>query len=137
MTYYNPWLYNNKILEDEDLENYVGFVYKITNKLNGKFYIGKKSSISTKTKIIKGKKKKTKSISAWKSYWGSSSYLKEDIEKLGKENFSREVLHLSKTKTDLSYLELKEQILQGVMETDLSYNIWIMVRIRKNNVKLI
>ena len=134
--YNNPWIYENKIFESEDIGDAIGFVYLITNKVNNKFYIGKKSLSMSKTKQIKGKKKKTRVESLWKGYYGSSPALKEDVDRLGKENFKREILHLCYSKTDLTYLELREQIDRRVLETETAYNDWIMCRVRKVNIKL-
>ena len=65
---------NNWILEESDLleipEEYYGFVYRITDRTTNKQYIGKKLFYSSKTRQIKGKKKKTKVESDWKSYLG-------------------------------------------------------------------
>ena len=58
MSYDNPWLYNGQVVDSEVLENYLGFVYLITNLTNNKKYIGKKLLKRTKTKVVKGKKKR-------------------------------------------------------------------------------
>ena len=134
--YNNPWIYENKIFESENIGNAIGFVYLITNIVNGKKYVGKKSLSMSKTKQIKGKKKKSRVESAWKNYYGSSPIVKAEVERLGKENFKREILHICNTKTDLTYLELREQIDRRVLETDMYYNDWIMCRVRKVNIKL-
>ena len=46
------WLWNNEPLENVP-ENAVSFVYRITNQINGKFYIGYKGFLAKKTKIVK------------------------------------------------------------------------------------
>lgn len=133
--YENPWTYKEQIYNGENSENYVGFIYIIRNKNDNKLYVGKKSLTQAKTKQYKGKKKKIRISSLWRSYYGSSPELLADISKLGKENFTREILHFCKSKSELAYMELKEQIERKVMETDNSYNGWIMVRVRKVNLK--
>ena len=52
------WYYKGKPLE-EIPEKTIGFVYCITNKLDGRCYFGKKLFWFSKTKQVKGKKKKT------------------------------------------------------------------------------
>ena len=120
--------------EEQIGDNY-GFVYIITNLSNNKKYIGKKFFYSSKTKQVKGKKKKIKVSSDWKDYYGSNNELKNDIELLGKELFKREIIHLCKSKGDCGYLEAKEQFVRHVLETDDYYNTWIMVRVRKSHLK--
>jgi len=71
------WFYKDKEFLSEDIKEYQGFVYCITFTDNNKKYIGKKFFYSTKSKIVKGKKKKIKLESDWKDYYSSSKYLKE------------------------------------------------------------
>ena len=52
------WIYKNKIFEEVPANAY-GYVYLITNNLTGRKYIGKKLFWFRKTKVVKGKKKKT------------------------------------------------------------------------------
>lgn len=118
-----------------DLSEYIGFVYLITNLISNKKYIGKKLLKFKKTKTVKGKKKKSLVESDWRTYWGSNDELKEDVKRLGEANFKREVLIFCKSKGELSYFELKEQVLAGVLESDEYYNSWIMARVRKDHLK--
>ena len=125
------WMYDGEIV-DKIPEGYIGFVYLITNKKNGKKYIGKKLAQFKKTRPpLKGKKNKRRSTveSDWKDYWGSSDNLLADVEKYGKENFLREILHYCESKGVLSYLEAKEQFDRRVLETDDYYNGIINVRV--------
>ena len=105
------WTYQDKIVE-EISEEYIGFVYLITNLTNGKKYIGKKlAKFKVTKKPLKGKKNKRRSTkeSDWRTYWGSSDHLNADVEQLGPENFTREILYYCTSRGELSYLEAKEQ----------------------------
>ena len=129
------WLYQNKEFLEDMIGRYYGFVYCIENLITRRRYIGKKFFYSSRTKIVKGRKKRYKIFSDWKTYHGSNGELKTDVETLGANNFRREILRLCKTKTECAYYEGKEQFSRGVLESDEYYNGWIMCRIRKRNWK--
>ena len=130
-----PWFYNHTPIESiEDIpefEDKIGFIYKITNKLTGKIYIGRKNlkhkrktKISAKEKKATATRKRFKQVvkeSDWKEYWGSCKELLEDIKTLGEEHFSREILEFSCNQKNLSYLEVKYQFRYNVLEEH-SYN---------------
>ena len=125
------WTYNN-ISVDELPEGCEGFVYLITNLTNDKKYIGKKLARFKKTKPpLKGKKNKRRSTieSDWRDYWGSSDRLNEDVALLGPSNFTREILYYCTSRSELSYLEAREQFDRKVLETDEYYNGIINVRV--------
>lgn len=127
------WLYNNEPFLDPG-DNW-GFVYIITNKLNGKKYIGKKFFWSTKRKQVKKVRKRYKAESDWKTYWSSSEELKADVAALGEENFTREIIHLCKSKGTTNYLEAKEQFQKAVLENKEEwYNSWIMVKVSRSHL---
>jgi hypothetical protein len=129
------WLYEGQEL-NEIPEGYIAFVYLITNKIDNKKYIGKKLFYFSKSKTVKGKKKKFKEESDWKTYWSSSDDLKADVSKLGEENFTREILHLCRNKGESTYLEAKQQFLNEVLENpDKWYNRNIMARVHASHVK--
>lgn len=77
-------------------------IYKITNKINGKFYIG-----AHKTKDKND------------SYMGSSSVLKNAIKKYGKDNFIKEII-FEASSLDEMYLKEKEMV---VLDRAISYNL--------------
>jgi hypothetical protein len=129
------WIYDNIDFTEDLIGDNYGFVYEITNLTNKRKYIGKKFFYSAKTKQVKGKKKKVKVASDWKTYYGSNAELVNDVKEHGEENFKREILHLCKTKGECGYLEAKEQFVRGVMESEDYYNVWIMVRVRKSHIK--
>jgi len=109
-----------------------GFVYLITNLTNNKKYIGKKlAKFKTTKPPLKGKKNKRRGTkeSDWRDYWGSSDHLNADVLKLGKDTFTREILHYCPSRGVLSYIEAKEQFDRRVLETDEYYNGIINVRV--------
>jgi hypothetical protein len=116
-------------------ENDYGFVYIITNLQTNKQYIGKKLFWHKKTKTLKGKKKRYLAESDWKTYYGSSKELSEDIKLIGKELFKREIIHLCSSKGECSYKEAKEQFERGVLlNSELFYNDWIIVRVHRRHL---
>lgn len=131
------WNYKGKCMETPP-EGFYGFVYLVTNKLDGRIYIGKKAflykrktKLSKKAKKATGKRVKVDQVdSAWMNYYGSSEDIKADVLKLGKENFTREILYLCKNKSQMNYMEAKEQFARDVL-LDNSYNKWIRVRVFK------
>tara|TARA_B100000575_G_scaffold36593_1_gene24645 strand:- start:48 stop:470 length:423 start_codon:yes stop_codon:yes gene_type:complete len=125
------WYHNNKKINTlpEDCE---AFVYLITNKTNDMKYVGKKlAKFKTTKPPLKGKKNKRRGYkeSDWKDYWGSSDHLKADVEKLGEDKFTREILHFCPSRGVASYLEAQEQFDRKVLLTDEYYNGIINVRI--------
>jgi hypothetical protein len=129
------WLYQGKEFTDPE-SKLIGFVYLITCNVSGKRYIGKKLFWSTKRKQVKGKSKRIKVESDWKSYWSSSDELKADVKKLGEEKFTKEIIHLCYGKGELSYLEAREQFDRRVLESATDwYNSWIMVRVNASHLK--
>jgi hypothetical protein len=137
------WIFNNLIVEELP-EDCVGFVYLITNKATSRMYIGKKlakfSKTTYKTVKLKNGTKKKKKIrgkidSDWRDYYGSSIELNKDIESLGKENFTREILFYCKSKAECSYIEAREQFSRKVLESDQYYNGQISVRVHGSHIK--
>ena len=136
------WLYNNKLVETLP-EDCVGFVYLITNITNQRKYIGKKLAKFSKTtqktvKLKNGNKKKqkirTKVDSDWRDYYGSSPELTKDVEQIGKENFTREILYYCNSKSECSYIEAREQFSRRVLESKDYYNGHIQVRVHGSHI---
>jgi len=137
------WYYQNQLVETLP-EECVGFVYIITNLTNQRKYIGKKLAKFSKTtyrvhKLKNGTKKKkkirTKIDSDWREYYGSSPELSKDIEKLGADNFHREILYYCNSKAECSYVEAREQFSRRVLESDDYYNGHIQVRVHGSHIK--
>lgn len=126
--------------ENFKIEEWFGFIYKISNSIDGKYYIGKKFFWRTlKRPPLKGKKNKRheKQESDWKEYWGSSNELLADIQKLGKEKFKREIIGLYSTRWDVTYHELIKQIEHNAIFDPNSYNQILNVRLcRKKKYNL-
>lgn len=115
-TYDNPWLYNGQPFESEQIGEFFGFVYCITNIATGKKYIGRKYFGSLRKPAGKKKRKRVRKESDWKSYYGSSKALIRDLESLGVSSFRREILSLHKTKGEVNYFEVKTQFKNDVLE---------------------
>ena len=129
----NNWIFEDKIV-DQLPEWVTGFVYQITNTVNGRMYIGKKLARFKKSrKPLKGRVNKRRYTvdSDWKEYFGSSDELNADIKKFGKSKFKREILFYCKSKAELSYIEAREQFARKVLESDRYYNGHIRVRVHK------
>jgi hypothetical protein len=106
------WIYKNKIIETPPLDA-VGFVYKITRN-------NIKEDISSPLHYI-GKKNfylKNKKESNWKKYYGSSSWLQSDIEKYGEENFTREIIYICFSKSEMTFIEVSEQLERNVLQVN-------------------
>ena len=138
------WTYQGQVVEELP-EDCVGFVYNITNLITGRQYIGKKLAKFSKTtyktvKLKNGTKKKkkirSKIDSDWQEYYGSSPNLTADINTLGKDNFSREILYYCKSKAETSYIEAREQFDRKVLESDEYYNGHIQVRVHGSHIKI-
>ena len=106
----------------KNIKDYLGFIYIIENKLNNRKYIGKK--------LFWFKKKKKLVESDWKTYYGSCNELNADIEKFGKDNFTRIIVRLCKTRFEWSYYEMKMQVDNKVLFDPMYYNQLIRVRLR-------
>jgi hypothetical protein len=109
-----------------------GFIYEITCLKTNKKYIGKKQcKTKLKRKPLKGKtRRRIEEISTdWKLYTGSSAELNKDIETYGKDSFSFKILKTCRSKWELSYEEIKEQIKRDVLLRSDYYNGIVNVRI--------
>lgn len=85
---------------------FYGYVYLITNKLNGKKYVGMRASRKFD-----------------ETYWGSGILIQRAVEKYGKENFTREVLHWCKNHDELIITEVAELQSRNAAISDEYYNL--------------
>ena len=111
--YENAWLYEGKPFTSDDISNFFGFVYRITNTQNGRQYIGRKYFYQKRKP--KGGKRRVTSESDWKRYYGSSDELKQDVKEYGKDNFRREIISLHTTLGKVNYEETKQLFLHNVL----------------------
>jgi hypothetical protein len=138
MAYDNPWTYNGVPFESEDINEYYGFIYRITNTVNGHDYVGRKYFKTIKKRPpLKGKKNKRRETveTDWKDYWGSSARLVEDMARLGKDKFTREIIHLCKSRGETNYMEAYYQFKEGVLLKENNYNGIIQIKLGKGSVK--
>ena len=134
------WHYNEQPYDPDEteLEALVGFVYEIEEIQTGKKYIGKKlfwkSKILPITKTRK-RRKRTKVVSDWKTYYGSSESLKEQVVANGEDLYKRTILRLCETKGDCSYYEAKYQFDNDVLLRDDYYNEFIGLKVHYKHLK--
>ena len=137
------WLYETTLIESLP-EDCVGFVYLITNTVSGRKYIGKKLAKFSKTtyrvvKLKNGNKKRkkirSKIDSDWQTYYGSNDELNQDLQTLGSDKFTREILYYCTSKSQCSYIEAREQFRHQVLESDAYYNGQISVRVHGSHIK--
>jgi len=98
------WTYKNQPVT-EPPDGALGFIYVITHIPSGKRYLGRKQFWMSKTKIVKGKKKRIKVESDWRDYYSSSPDLLVMVEQQGKHNFEREIIMMVNSKSELVYAE--------------------------------
>ena len=130
------WYFYNTPSEftEADIGDNFGFVYLITHIPTGRKYIGKKFFTKAATRQVKGKRKKIRKSSDWELYWGSNKKLQEEVKTNGTDNYTREILHLCKTRSECSYWETWEIFNRHALMSDGYYNEWVSCKIRKDHV---
>ena len=137
--YENAWTYQGTAFTSDDINDFFGFVYRITNLESGKQYIGRKYFTSRRKPRSGKSKRRVTSESDWKRYYGSSDELKADVKRLGKEKFRREIISLHKTLGKVNYEETKQLFLHNVLTEALDdgtpayYNSNILGRYMRKN----
>jgi hypothetical protein len=129
------WTYQGEPFDTEEAKNWFGCVYIIKNLSNNRQYIGRKCFTAAGRKTVKGKVKKIRKDSDWLTYYGSSDELKADIERLGKDKFTREIVKLVKTRGELNYWETKYIIDAEAILRSSYYNAWFSAKIHSGHVK--
>ena len=135
--YENPWVYKDTTFTSDNIGDFFGFVYRITNLQTGRQYIGRKYFYQKRKP--KGGKRRITSESDWKRYYGSSDELKQDVREYGKDKFRREIISLHETLGKVNYEETKQLFLHNVLMealddgTPMYYNSNILGRYMKKD----
>lgn len=103
-------------------KDYIHYVYKITNCLNGKFYIGVHSLL------------KSKNIDPCEDgYWGSGTLIKFLTRTLGRQQFKKEIIFVGQTRQEI--FKKEKELVDIKMLTDLRcYNLVTGGKCRKGNI---
>ncbi len=128
------WTYRNKEFNQTEAEGYFGFVYIITHIPTNRKYVGRKFFTKAGTKQVNGKKKKIRKVSDWQTYWSSSEMLQEEVKQNGEDQYTREILYLCKTKSELSYWETYEIFNRHALLNEHYYNSWCSCKIHKKHL---
>lgn len=127
----------------------VGFIYRITDRMTGKIYIGlknvkhktkKKATIAEKKaalainklsriKVVRGLKE-----SDWVYYWGSCRPLLEDVFLNGGDRYTREIIELACSKKMLGFAEVEQMFAHNVLRREDSYNDNILGRFYRRDI---
>lgn len=104
-----------------DIEDWYGFIYRVTELETGRMYIGKKTFWRTNRVKVKGRKNRkiVRKESDWKKYTGSSTHLNEAIKTNGIENYRFQIESLHRSKASWSYAEVRKHILEDVLRATL------------------
>lgn len=104
-----------------EVDDYFGFIYRVTDLRNDMEYIGRKQFHRHTRKKIKNRKNRKKVVKEdkWRDYTTSSKRINEEIDEHGMSNFKFEIIELCKTKGELSYREAEIQWEEKVLSATL------------------
>lgn len=119
------WTFGGQLVESEQIQDYAGFVYRITDRRTGQFYIGKKVFFTDRVRTYKTgrKRRRLRKESDWRRYWSSCEPLKAQVLADGAEHFTREILCLCPSKRMMSYFETKLQFSLNALEREDCLNV--------------
>ena len=121
--YENPWQYNGTDFDGSCIGDNFGFVYRITNNINGKKYIGRKyfwQKRKPRANGQTGKRRRVTSESNWRNYYGSCPELSADVKEYGRNSFTREILRLHKTQGKVNFEETRQLFVNNVLTESLT-----------------
>ena len=122
------WEFSGTPFEIDASKKWAGFVYCITNEVDGRRYIGRK--------YLTSKRKGKRAVeSDWRGYCGSSEELLADIAALGAENFKREIISLHRTRGAVNYAEMEIQYQLDCVHIPSFYNRSIGGKFNRLNTK--
>ena len=98
------------------LEDKMGVIYKITNLINGKIYIGQ-------TVVTEPQRWQNHVWHAYNDPKNDAVYLCNAIKKYGKENFKREIIDEADTRDELNNKEIQYILLYNSTDPSIGYNI--------------
>jgi len=107
-----------------NINDYEGFVYQITNKITNEKYIGRKYLIAIRKKKIVGKKRKLveRKESDWMKYKSSSKRVHEAIKQFGLVNFEFKILKCYKTRGETNFAETELLFKKEVLKKCIKIN---------------
>lgn len=119
------WKYKGETYAEIKDKRHFGFIYEITNKTNGKKYIGQKSMYSKRGSYFVE--------SGWQDYTGSNDNLNHAI-KTGDE-IEKNILRFCLTKAELNYFETKEILQRDALLDANYYNDWVSVKVTRKHLR--
>lgn len=150
------WLYKGQCFTPDDVDpRWKGFVYKITcigGDYPGWFYIGSKMFTHLRTRKLskkradelytlkgrrggKQRKEKVTIPSKWLEYQSSSTFLKELIERYGRDTFQFEIIDFGTSKSDVLFREVEHIIRLDCLRSERCFNEWISIKLHKKTLK--
>ena len=111
--YENPWIYEGRPFTSDDIGDYYGFVYRITNTNTGRNTLEENTSCRRENQ--KEEREESQANQTGKDIMEASDDLKRDIREIGKDSFRREILSLHTTLGKVNYEETKQLFLHNVL----------------------